>query len=91
MQTKSNGVISLIKKPLVYKLLTGVCVTMVTIHAIFISPFLSRSLVFKGHNSNTYTGFSLPGRSTVMEFKTQILEVGQILEIQTQLLRCARL
>lgn len=80
---------SLIKKPLVYKLFTGVCITMVTIPAIFTSPFLSRSLVFKGHNNNTYTGFSLTGWSTVMEFKTQILEVGQILEIQTQLLRCA--
>lgn len=84
METKSDGMISLIKKPLVYKLFTGVCVTMVTIPAIFISPFLSKNC-----NNNIYTGFSLPGQSTVMEFKTQILEVGQILEIQTQLLRCA--
>lgn len=81
MQTKSDGVMALIKKPLVYKLFTGVRVTMVTIPAIFTTPSLS-----KGCNSDTYNGFSLPGQSTVMELKTQMLEVEQTLEIQTQLL-----
>lgn len=88
METKSDGVMTSIKKPLVYKFFTGVHVTMVTIPVIFTRPFSSRSLVWDC-NSNTYTGFSLPGQSTVMEFKTQILEVGHILEILTQLLRCA--
>ena len=88
METKSDRVMPSIKKPLVYKLFTGICVTMVTIPAIFTRPLLSISLV-RDCNSNMYPGFSLPGQSTVMEFKTQILEVGHILEILTQLLRCA--